>query len=330
MRVAPKEKKGKHMKQITRHKMATIVTSACFAAAFGSYSGAAEARVVSITANVQGSPLTVSVNPERYAGAIDSITYRGVEYVDTHDHGRELQSAIQVDNLGECFNPNEAGARSDGAGDSTSSTMQLATSQANVLRTVTRPAFWLSPDQAYGHACSPVRTESAAQNHTVLSDYTIERTARFFGPAIPNLLMINVTFTIPESRKSASVEALTGYSPPQFTTFYSYDPAAHQLTPLTANAAGSHSTTPLIIATPDGRNAMGVISPDIGPGGRPGGYYAYFYFPSGGATAKWSCAFSEHTLLTAGSVLRYSCPIAIGTLDEVKAAMDRFDRIKGR
>jgi hypothetical protein len=299
----------------------TVVRSAWFAALLSC--SAAQAREVSITANVQGSPLTVSVNPGKYAGAISSITYRGVEFVDTFDHGRELQTALQVDNLGECFNPTEAGARSDAAGNGTSSTIRQVTSHANVLRTVTRPAFWLSPGQDYGTACSPARTEHAAQNHTVLSDYAITRTTRFAGPANPNLILMDIAITIPEARTSASVEALTGYLPPRFTSFYSYDPPAHQLTPLSADNIGKHSSLSLIVATPDGRNAMGVISPGIGRGGRSGGYYAYFYFPGNGATAKWSCVFAEPAI-SAGSVLRYSCPVAIGSLDEVKLAMDRF------
>ncbi len=296
---------------------------ACFAASLLSSAGA-NAQVVSITADVAGSPLTLSVNPGKFAGAIDSITFRGVEYIDTHDHGRELQSAIQTDNLGECLNPTEAGAVSDGAGNTTSSRTLLVTNQSNILRTTTQAAFWLSPDQSYGRACSPFRSERSAQNHTPLSNYKIARTTHFFGHEIPNLVMIDTSFSIPEAHSSASVEALTGYLPPQFSKFYSYDPTARRLTPLIANTTGGHSDIPLIVATPDGQNAMGVISPDIGPGRRSGGYYAWFYFAGDGATAKWSCVFSEPAL-PAGSVLRYTCPIAIGTVDEVKTAMSRFN-----
>jgi hypothetical protein len=49
----------------------------------------------------------------RYAGAVASLTFRGVEYIDIKDHGRQMQSASSVDSLGECYNPTEAGNRAD-------------------------------------------------------------------------------------------------------------------------------------------------------------------------------------------------------------------------
>ena len=57
----------------------------------------------------------------RLAGAIHSLTWNGREFIDSFDHGRQLQSACSF-NLGqkefhaECFNPTEAGSRSDGRG----------------------------------------------------------------------------------------------------------------------------------------------------------------------------------------------------------------------
>lgn len=289
----------------------------------GSCGASGIAREATISSRVHGSILSVSVNSNVHAGAIDSIKFRGVEYVDNHDHGRQIQSAIQVDNLGECFNPNEAGSRADAAARKTSSAVRSLSSAGNVLRSETRPAFWLSPHETYGKACSQFRPESVAQNGSILSNYSIGRTTRFFGASIPNLLLIEVRMVFPEQRKSASIEALTGYLPGNFRSFYSYDLHSHRLQPLRAGAEAGRTTSPVIIATGDGRQAMGVYSPAI-TGAKPDqAYYAYFYFPEGGATAKWSCVFGESEI-RAGATLNYSCPIAVGTLQEVTAAFDAY------
>ena len=56
----------------------------------------------------------------RVAGAIDSLTWGGREFIDSFDHGRQLQSASNFDGGGrfvpETFNPTEAGSRADGRG----------------------------------------------------------------------------------------------------------------------------------------------------------------------------------------------------------------------
>ena len=62
---------------------------------------------------------------DRLAGAIHSLTWNGKEFVDSFDHGRQIQSASNLDNgtpiFAETFNPTEAGSRWDGRGDGSSS-----------------------------------------------------------------------------------------------------------------------------------------------------------------------------------------------------------------
>lgn len=295
----------------------------------GSCDASQPPRQAMISSPVNGSTLTVSVHPRVHAGAIDSLTYRGVEYVDNLDHGRQIQSAIQVDDLGECYSPNEAGAKADEAAPRTSSTVRLLTTAGNVLTTETKPAFWLGPREPYGKACSPARPETSAQNNAVLSNYLIKRTTRFYGPAIPNLLLIDISMTFPEQRRSASIEALTGYLPANFTSFYSYDPAARRLQRLQAATKAGRTNIPMIVATPDGRNAFGVFSKAIASAPPDRAYYAYFYFPEGGATAKWACVFGEFGI-RAGATFNYSCPIAVGSLKEVTTAFDVYAKASGR
>ena len=72
-----------------------------------------------IRARAGGSEIIVTT-AARFAGAIQSLTWDGVEFINSADHGRELQSACSFDNTSmanaETFNPTEAGSRSDGAG----------------------------------------------------------------------------------------------------------------------------------------------------------------------------------------------------------------------
>lgn len=116
----------------------------------------------SISTNANGSQLVVSASSDRFAGAIESLRYRGVEYVDIADHGRQIQSAIGLDNLGECFNPNEAGSLADGKKFTSSSILHFISSTNNVISTITQPAFWLAPGQNYGRPCSPFVSVSTA------------------------------------------------------------------------------------------------------------------------------------------------------------------------
>lgn len=164
--------------------------------------------------------------------------------------------------------------------------------------------------------------ERRAQNRVLLSDYLISKTVEF-SDTIANLVSVNIEFRFPEARRTASIEALTAYLPKQFTSFFSYDLAARKLTTLQTDSVGAMTMHPLIVATVDGRNAMGIISPDIARRLPSQGYYAYFYFTGLAGAAKWSCVFNEFQI-AAGSTLHYRCPIAVGTVDEVIRAFDSY------
>lgn len=313
------------MKIIKGAQLAAI--SAAFALLSSSAASAA-ARELRISQPANGSELSVSVHPGRHAGAIDSLVYRGTEYVNNFDHGRQIQTAIQVDGLGECLNPTEAGSKADGQKDSTSSVLVAGSDALNVLRTETLAAFWMSPSEHLGRSCGMFRSEERAQNRTIGSRYKIARTTRFYGPDIPNLLIVNVTVTMPERRKSAVIEGLTGYLPAKFTAFYSYDPRSGQRERLSAGTKEHWVTNALIVSTPDGRNAMGLFSPEIWQGDPTRNFYSYFYYPDGDATAKWTLRFGEFDV-PAGASFHYSAAIGVGTVDEVSAALSAYARARG-
>jgi hypothetical protein len=273
-----------------------------------------------IQASALGSTLTVHVS-DRFAGAIDSLKYRGTQYINSDDHGREMQSASSFDNLGECFNPTEAGSQTDGSGRSSSSHLISISNVNGVLTTNTNMAFWLLPHQNYGAPCGSTAA-TVAQNSTILSGHLLQKTISIGYGSISNLMPYTVTFTVPDTHAQATFEALTGYMPLAFSTFLTYDRNNKVLRKLNATSVGLASRTPVILTTADGLNAMGVISPNTYKAGVTQPYYAVWSIPSGN-TSKWNCVFSEQGI-SAGRKYTYSCYVAVGTVDEVVTAMNKY------
>lgn len=285
----------------------------------------------SISSSAAGGTIVLTASGGRFAGAISSLTYRSVQYINIADHGRQMQSAIQLDGWGECYNPNEAGSVNDGTKTTSTSKLLAISSANNVLITQTQPAFWMAYQQQYGKPCNPNlpapnNTVSVSQNTTDLSNFTLQRTSSFYGPLIPNLIDVNVSWTVPENHSSSNTEASTAYLPSTFNVFLTYDRASRTLTKVTATAtdsAAQHTSLPVIIAQTNGQHSMGAFSPVIMT--TPGrGYMAYLNFSTGSTpTTKWSCVYGE-TNVTAGSVYSYSCPIAVGSVDEVITAIEAY------
>lgn len=288
----------------------------------------ANAQDASISSSANGGTVVVTASGSRFAGAISSITYRGVQYIDIADHGRELQSALQLDGWGECYNPTEAGSVNDANKMTSTSNLLSISSANNVLQTQTQPAFWLAAFQQYGKPCNPSlpypdNTVSQARNTTDVSNLIFRRTASFFGAAIPNLLNLDVSWSFLDNHASTNIEASTAYLPATFNVFLTYDRASRTLTKVAATTTGSATPLPVIIAQTNGLHSMGAFSPAImtNPTNR---YMAYFYFGSGPTpTAKWSCVFGESNI-SAGATYSYSCPTAMGTVDEVIAAIQAY------
>ena len=288
----------------------------------------ANAQDASISSSANGGTIVVTASGSRFAGAISSITYRSVQYIDIADHGREMQSALQLDGWGECYNPTEAGSVNDTNKMTSTSNLLSISSTNNVLQTQTQPAFWLAAFQQYGKPCNPYlpypdNTVSQAKNTTDVSNLIFRRTTSFYGAAIPNLLNVDVSWSFLDNHASTNIEASTAYLPATFNVFLTYDRASRTLTKVPATATGSSTSLPVIIAQPNGLHSMGAFSPAImtNPSNR---YMAYFYFGTGPTpTAKWSCVFGESNI-SAGSTYSYSCPTAVGTVDEVIAAIQAY------
>lgn len=221
----------------------------------------------------------------RLAGAIDSVVWRGQEFIDSADHGRQLQSASNFDAgspmIPETFNPTEAGSVFDGAGPTSSSRLLHSLATHNRLQTTTQMAFWLRPDgKSLGNP---------AKNRTVLSNHLLTKRVELGYRDLPQVIRYDVTFGLPvdEQHTFAQFEILTGYMPAEFRQFLTYRPASDEFQPLSPGPG--EQQFPVVLATEDGRFAMGCYSPQTLPDqGWSGPTYGRFQFERE-RVVKWNC-----------------------------------------
>jgi len=110
---------------------------------------------VTADATIRGEALgseIVITTTDRCAEAIHFLRWNGREFIDSADHGRQVQSASNLDCAtpitGETYNPTEAGSRRDGAGPNSSSKILSLKAAKNVLETSSRMAFSLVPGES--------------------------------------------------------------------------------------------------------------------------------------------------------------------------------------
>lgn len=266
-----------------------------------------------------GNSEIVITTTNRLAGAIHSLTWNGKEFIDSFDHGRQLQSAASFncslpgEFWAERFNPTEAGSRSDGVGATSSSKLLSLRAAGNELQTTTRMAFWLAPGQK--------SSDRPALNDKVLSDHLISKQVRIGYQNHDNVIEYKTTFTVPpgEQHTFAQFEALTGYMPPEFETFWTLNPKSGKLSPI--DDGPGEQNLPVILSTKDGQYAMGVFSPEQpSPGFKHAGY-GRFRFPAA-KVVKWNCVFRVHNKqgIPAGEY-PFRVFVAVGTREDVRQAL---------
>lgn len=255
----------------------------------------------------------------RLAGAIHSVTWNGQEYIDSADHGRQLQSACAFDCAkpgpfwAEAFNPTEAGSRRDGAGAKSTSELLALKAEKNTLTTNVRMAFWLAPGEK--------SDKFPALNDKPLSGHTVEKRVVVGSGKFANAIEYTVTFRGPnsETHTYAQYEALTGYLPAEFGVFRTWNPKDGKLAKL--DDGPGEQGLPVILSKPDGKHAMGVWSPDQPSEGYGGAGYGRFRFAAE-KVVKWNCVFRfrdpDGVKLAARTFRVFA---VLGTLDDVTAAL---------
>ncbi len=275
-----------------------------------------------IRAPFGGSEIVITTT-SRFAGAIHSLTWKGQEFINSTDHGRQLQTAAGFDvtrtHNSETFNPTEAGSRDDGAGPASTSRLLEIHAAGNELRTLSQMAFWLRPGERSG--------EKLAENSAPISEHRLAKQVRIGVPGLPNVLDYSVTYLVPdgESHVDAAFEALTGYMPPEFERFWHLNPATKKLEPLSDGPGEQRD--PVVLSTADGSHAMGVIAPEPPPAGSVGpGYGRFRFVPQ--KVVKWNCVFrvrpDDHAVKS--GEYRYHIFVPVGTLADVEAALVRLSQ----
>lgn len=253
----------------------------------------------------------------RVAGAIHSLTWGGAEFVDSADHGRQIQSASNFDCgrafVPEVFNPTEAGSMADGVGPTSTSRLLELSAKENQLVTLNRMAFWLKPgEKSEGHP---------ARNTVALSDHYLAKRVTIGYKNLPHAIEYRVTFLVPGGEKHtyAQFEAATGYMPASFDTFYRFDNKAGALKPL-SDGPGEQAD-PVVLAAADGRHAMGVYSPDQPSQGFEAAGYGRFRFKSD-RVVKWNCVFrTKNAAGVPGGEYQFRCFLVVGTVKDCAAAL---------
>jgi hypothetical protein len=328
MRTAPSEPPGWERLLIAGHRK--VPRLAVLAALFVVLSPVC-GRAATTQWMIAGEPLTIVSEPW-FAGAISSLKFRGVEYLDAADHGRLLSSSISFDHWGECLNPTLAGSVADGAKHETSSQLLSLAANAQGYRSETRMAYWMppgavhhvdprsgvvTPDAAQACAAPPAPlSQRTAVNQTVLSDvvYAQNLTPAYAG--IAHAILDQIVFTTTGAYIAATVEAVTAYTPKSFDHDYLYD-AAQQRFELDGTVAAhpGEQARPVILASTDGRAAIGVMALTREPPPR----YGRHIFPN---TNKWKLVFRPSGPYPAGAH-RYDAILVIGSLEEAQQAMVR-------
>jgi hypothetical protein len=250
----------------------------------------------------------------RLAGAIHSLTWDGKEFINSTDHGRQLQSACSFDNKptanAETFNPTEAGSRRDHVGPTSTSRLWELSAKGNRLHTRTQMAFWLAPGE---------RSDGQlARNTNTLSDYVLTKDVRIGYERWPQALDYRVTFTVPTNaqHRFAQFEALTGYLPPEFDTFWQFNPRTKTLEPLSDGPG--EIMNPVVLATANGQHAMGIFAPPQPQPDTTGPTYGRWRFRAE-QVVKWNCVFRVRNAngLRSGDH-SYHMFVSVGTREDVE------------
>ena len=309
----------------------TLIFAAVFSASVATANHACGQRAVKGEPSLGGHELTHSFGDSnivlkianRFAGAVYSITWRGKEFVDSADHGRLLQSAASFDNTPEAgpetFNPTEAGSRRDGDGPRSTSQLLGVGKLGGTLMTRTRMAFWLAPGER--------SAGQLARNPEPLSRHILTKYVTIGTDGAPNVIDYSVAFEVPEGEPhtTAQFEALTGYMPAEFSSFYRFVRETGQIE-LLSDGPGEQAD-PVVFSTPDGRYAMGIICTEPASPRAQGPGYGRFRFVEE-KVVKWNCVFRVRDGVPPGPH-RFRMFVPMGTRDDVVNAMRALARPSG-
>jgi hypothetical protein len=279
----------------------------------------------------------------RFGGAIASLRWNGKQFVNTQDHGREIQTAWQGNDAGECFNPTEAGSANDGIGLGTTSKVLSTTVTDTSITTVSDPAFWLTPGQTSVFCQFNPRRRSSweggrAVNRTSVSSSIIKKRINIGYLDMPTVLVYDSEITLAPDELAyfplhfMMLDNPAAYLRREFRYLYRYELTSARLTARTETYRHfvEASPSPIIGATSDDQYAIGLYTLDIPRNGFPDAEQRKvlgYVFTDWGTVVSLSARIravpaSGKTFET--GTYRYRTFLAIGRVSEVSASLQRL------
>lgn len=290
--------------------------------------------------NVLGGELRIETGPT-FGGAISSLKWKGQEFVNSSDHGREFQVAAQFNEWNECFNPTEAGSINDG-GPENMSTSQVTTyslyPEDNEFLTASYPAFYLNYNQTNEH-CDPTIAfgEQNGGNHNPVSDFPMTKIVKVGYLGFENVIKVDTQMYIPYAVNTARIESFVGLmnSPdfPQVLTPYDNYTTAIPIDDPRVNSSGeTWVNLPPIMVSPNGDYALGIYNPHLIAENNPTLDVGHFHWdkdPTGYRVNSWSSVFN-FLQPTSGPISRFFTNyLVIGNLQQVLSTMKALHETPG-
>ena len=278
------------------------------------------------TRQITNGTITVTVST-RNAGAVCSLVYDGQEFVNDHDHGRQLQAAWFYDDHGEAYNPTEAGSDSDGGGPTSTSRLLALNVTGNTLQTQSHPAFWRNLSVPERHRKNTVDVTKDKLTKKLTLGYGGDPHVLVFD----SMVAISADLTGP-GMESIRMEAPTLYSHAGLNRHFLLDLASGDLSEHALRAhmknqmnevirnVKRHDLIP-ILGTADGRHAIALFTP------RRPDFWAYYTHHVPSDNPSHACgkmtAFFKHAAAP-GQSHAYRTFVIVGDLDTVKASARRL------
>jgi alpha-tubulin suppressor-like RCC1 family protein len=282
---------------------------------------------------VNGQTLSLSASWS-HAGAITHLKLGSVEFIDNIDHGRQIQSSIQLSDKGEYYNPNEAGTLDDEDHPwSTSDLLGVSIPSSNRLMTTVDMAYWFtqtSQDLPANLRPLAVPYANAAPNGQ-FTQFWLQKDVTIGPAGLPgNVIDYLCTFQPSTVTPPLAVSSTIASVPavylryPQFSEAYSYDLATRALL-RHQDTSGADDMLKVMKwpNSPIGAVALSVYnSENLQPYGRDGADSFGWWLDSG----FYPNTFINPSHYAAGGLpVSYRAYLVVGNPGEVTTSLDALD-----
>ena len=260
---------------------------------------------------VSNGAMQVRFNRTRFGAAIDSLVFRGKQFVDATDHGRELQIAWQNDGHYECYNPTEAGSAADGRKTTSSSKVLQFAVNGTAVHTASLPAYWSAPNTKLSYC--------RAINKTVRTTSVLYKDVQIGVGGYANVMHVAITLDAKEPLHQFRIEAPTLYTPGDFNQQFLFDPASGALNLIGLDQNNREWPMPVVLSTADGQFATSAYSPDLPEGTAPNNAYLNFRTPVAAPTTnKWSVIYYREG---GAGQYHFQAYVIVGNREEVRQTL---------